>query len=109
MPVRVQRTRPRVKGQRGMPEGARYVGRGTIYGNPCPSVPHRRVKAPGDIHHPGELDTYCPTAGPRRNAVMVAKAPRADRVVAFPHGASYGTRGCMRLAREAGIPVEVIR
>ena len=31
---RVQRTRPRVKGQPGMPPGALYVGRGTRFGNP---------------------------------------------------------------------------
>lgn len=34
MPNRVQRTRPRVKGQLGIPEGAKYVGRGTRWGNP---------------------------------------------------------------------------
>lgn len=36
MPKRVQRTRPRVKGQRGMPEGSVYVGRGpgSKWGNP---------------------------------------------------------------------------
>lgn len=33
-PARVQRTRPRVKGQPGMPPGALYVGRGTRWGNP---------------------------------------------------------------------------
>jgi hypothetical protein len=33
-PRRVQRTRPRIKGQPGMPAGAKYVGRGTPYGNP---------------------------------------------------------------------------
>lgn len=34
MPARVQRTRPRVKGLPGMPEGAVYVGRPTPFGNP---------------------------------------------------------------------------
>jgi len=33
-PRRVQRTRPRKKGEPGVPPGARYVGRGTPYGNP---------------------------------------------------------------------------
>lgn len=39
MPARVQRTRK--KGQPGMPPGARYVGRGTKWGNP-----NRVVRAP---------------------------------------------------------------
>ncbi|MGW7603172.1 DUF4326 domain-containing protein [Streptomyces antimycoticus] len=38
-PARVQRTRPRVKGQPGMPAGAVYVGRGTRWGNPFKVVP----------------------------------------------------------------------
>lgn len=42
-------------------------------------------------------------AGPKRNARMVALG--ADVVLAFPIGKSPGTRGCMALARKAGIPV----
>lgn len=38
-PARVQRTRPRKKGQPGMPPGAVYVGRGTRWGNPFKVVP----------------------------------------------------------------------
>lgn len=34
MPTRVQRTRPRKKGERGIPAGAVYVGRGSRWGNP---------------------------------------------------------------------------
>lgn len=73
----------------------------------CPTTPgHRRTKRPGDIHHPGLLPDYCPGAGPRRNAGAVALG--ADLCLAAPHGASYGTRGCMRLARAAGIPVREV-
>lgn len=71
----------------------------------CPQTPHRRRKHPGDRHHPGILDDYCPTAGPRRNAHMVKLG--AARCLGFPVGRSYGTRGCMRLAWRAGIPVQV--
>lgn len=68
---------------------------------------HRRRKKPGDTAHPGALPDYCPAAGPRRNAAMVAKLPRAEWMVAFPdpHGPSYGTSNCIRLAEAAGIPV----
>lgn len=44
-------------------------------------------------------------AGPRRNAAMVALG--ADLCLAFPLGPSPGTRGCIDLARAAGIPVIV--
>lgn len=70
----------------------------------CPSGPHRRWKRPGDRHHPGILPDYCPAAGPRRNALLVRLG--ADRCLAFPVGPSYGTRNCMRLARQTGIPVQ---
>ncbi|MEU9752208.1 DUF4326 domain-containing protein [Streptomyces althioticus] len=40
VPRRVQRTR--TPGQRGMPPGARYVGRGTRWGNPFRVIPHRK-------------------------------------------------------------------
>lgn len=75
----------------------------------CPQG-HRRMKKPGDTAHPGACDDYCPDAGPRRNADMVAKQPRADWMVAFPDptGPSYGTRNCMRLAKAAGIEVREV-
>lgn len=69
----------------------------------CPKKPHRVMKKPGDIFHPGALPDYCPGAGPRRNTAMVCRQPRANVCLGFPLGASYGTRGCMRLARAAGI------
>lgn len=74
----------------------------------CPPGPgHRRRKKPGDVAHPGELPDYCPSAGPRRNADMVAKQPRADWMVAFPEPGqpNYGTRSCIRLAEATGIKV----
>lgn len=73
----------------------------------CPPG-HRRIKKPGDTAHPGLLPDYCPAAGPRRNAAMIAKEPRAGWMLAFPHGASYGTRNCMRLAKAAGIKVSEV-
>lgn len=72
----------------------------------CPKTAHRIRKRPGDRLHPGMLPDYCPGAGPRRNARMVGLG--ADLMIAAPLGRSYGTRGCMRLARAAGIPVRVI-
>ena len=73
----------------------------------CPPGPgHRRRKKPGDVFHPGLLDDYCPGAGPRRNAGMVAKLPRPEWMLAFPEPgqSNYGTRNCARLAEAAGIP-----
>ncbi|MGW4825033.1 hypothetical protein ACWEP4_40525 [Streptomyces sp. NPDC004227] len=72
----------------------------------CPADPgHRRRKKPGDTAHPGQLPDYCPDAGPRRNADMVAKQPQPAMVIAAPHGPSYGTRNCMRLAEAVGIRI----
>ncbi len=48
---------------------------------------------------------YGKAAGHRRNAAMVAAG--ADVCLAFPLGESRGTRGCMKLAAAAGIPVVV--
>ena len=52
---------------------------------------------------------YCPAAGHRRNAEMVALG--ADLVLAFPlpgpRTRSRGTWDCVKRARAAGIPVEV--
>ncbi|MGW9170116.1 SLOG family protein [Streptomyces decoyicus] len=46
---------------------------------------------------------YGNAAGPIRNREMVDLG--ADICVAFPLGPSFGTRNCMKLARQAGIPV----
>ena len=52
---------------------------------------------------PADWDTFGKAAGPLRNQQMVDSG--ADLVLAFPLGKSRGTRHCMRVAREAGIPV----
>lgn len=76
-------------------------------GPDCPRDPaHRRVRRPDDVHHPGQGTTYCPGSGPRRNAHMVSLG--AVLCLAAPHGRSTGTRGCMDLARRAGIPVRTL-
>ena len=79
----------------------------------CPQKPHRFTKRAGDNAHPGKLDDYCPKAGPRRNAKMVALG--ADLCLAFlglcarprcwhpkPHG-SHGAVGTAVKAEQAGI------
>lgn len=53
--------------------------------------------------HPADWKTHGKAAGPLRNKHMVDLG--ADICLAFPVGDSRGTRGCMRLAKEAGIPV----
>lgn len=53
--------------------------------------------------HPADWATHGKAAGPIRNAVMVSLG--ADICLAFPLGESRGTRSCMRMARNAGIPV----
>jgi len=55
--------------------------------------------------HPAQRDTQGRILGAERNAKMVALG--ADVCLAFPLPSSRGTRNCMRLAREAGIPVKV--
>ncbi|GGZ82480.1 SLOG family protein [Streptomyces rubiginosohelvolus] len=65
---------------------------------PCaPECPddHRPIRANGQ--------SYCPTAGPRRNEAMVQLG--ADLLVAFQRGNSSGTADCIRRATAAGIPV----
>ena len=51
---------------------------------------HRVMKKPGDIVHPGKLDDYCPSAGPRRNRLMAALG--ADYCLAFLKPCSTCTR-----------------
>lgn len=53
--------------------------------------------------HPADWRSEGRAAGPKRNARMVALG--AAVCLAFPLGESRGTRGCMALARKAGIPV----
>ncbi len=75
----------------------------------CPPG-HRRRKKPGDTAHPGTLPDYCPAAGPRRNVGMVTKLPRPDYMIAFPEPGqpNYGTRNCIRLAKQAGIEIREV-
>lgn len=63
----------------------------------CPPL-HRKVRRNGD--------TWCPTAGPRRNQAVVDTG--ADLMLALPLGPSAGTRDCARRAQAAGIPVVLI-
>lgn len=51
-----------------------------------------------------EWERYGRSAGHRRNARMIARRTYAG-CVAFPLGLSAGTRGCVVLAEDAGIPV----
>lgn len=55
--------------------------------------------------HRADWARYGRRAGPLRNAAMVRAG--ADVVLAFPLGASSGTRGCIALAVKARIPVTV--
>lgn len=57
----------------------------------------------GEERHPADWDRHGRRAGPVRNAAMVATRP--DVCLGFPIGESHGTRGCMALARAAGILV----
>lgn len=75
---------------------------------PADSGAHRQPRRSGDIHHPGQLPTYCPGAGPRRNWTMAAAG--ADLALAFlqPDQPNRGTRNCIRACERAGIPVRRI-
>lgn len=52
---------------------------------------------------PADWKKHGRAAGPIRNQEMVNTGP--DVCLAFPKGASRGTRGCIRMARKAGIEV----
>jgi hypothetical protein len=51
--------------------------------------------------HPADWARHGRSAGPRRNREMVELG--ADVCLGFPIGASVGTRGCLEMARTAGI------
>jgi len=57
--------------------------------------------------HEAHWDLLGLFAGEERNGRMVAKG--ANKCLGFPIGIARGTRNCMRLAREAGIPVQRFR
>lgn len=56
---------------------------------------------------PAEFDSNGRVLGPKRNAEMVAFG--ADICLAFPLKTSRGTWNCIRLAKEAGIPVLIFK
>lgn len=66
-PARVQRTRPRKKGERGMPPGAVYVGRSTRWGNPNRIVPSGDGWAVAHDHG-GTVGTFLTDEAARRFA-----------------------------------------
>lgn len=53
--------------------------------------------------HPADWGQFGRSAGHRRNRLMVGLG--ADVCVGFPLGASPGTRGCLKLAVDAHIPI----
>ena len=55
--------------------------------------------------YPADWGKYGKSAGPIRNQQMVDTAP--DEVLAFPHGESRGTRGCIKMAEVAGLKVTI--
>ncbi|WP_329131485.1 DUF4326 domain-containing protein [Streptomyces sp. NBC_01476] len=75
MPARVQRTRPHVKGQQGMPTGSKYVGRGSKWGNPTRVVYDRRTGGWHAVHDSGSnIGTWPTAAEARRFAVESYRA-----------------------------------
>lgn len=54
--------------------------------------------------YPADWERYGRAAGHKRNQEMLDTS--IDLVLAFPLGRSPGTRGCVRLAKKAGIPVK---
>jgi hypothetical protein len=67
--------------------------------------PCRSACKPGHRRQRRDGTGYCPAAGNYRNQAMVDAG--AELVLAFPVGASTGTRDCMRRAKAAGIPARV--
>jgi hypothetical protein len=65
-----------------------------------------RERGLGVLIFPAEWDKYGKQAGFRRNADIVNAA---DKVVAFWSQGSKGTAHTIRIAREAGKPVEIVR
>ena len=56
--------------------------------------------------HPADWGRHGKSAGPKRNQTMVDRG--ADICLAFPGPSSRGTWDCMKRARAAGIPVQVV-
>jgi hypothetical protein len=79
-PTRVQRTRPRIKGQKGMPAGALYVGRPGKWGNPN-RVVYRQDTGGWHVEHDngGSVGSWPTPAGAAGFAVEAYRAHLADR------------------------------
>jgi hypothetical protein len=76
---------------------------------PCrPSCYQRRHGQPVNHRKPRGTDTYCPMAGKYRNRDMVLENPRPDRGIAFLLDNSSGTRHCIEVMAEFGIPVRKV-
>ena len=59
---------------------------------------------------PADWNRFGKSAGPRRNEQMLQYALQANAfVVAFWDGASKGTRNMVQIARQAGVPVCVVK
>lgn len=65
----------------------------------CAHLDHRVTKRPGDIHHPGLLDDYCPWAGPRRNRQLVP----SDYGLIFNRNNSRGAANTKKLLKATGV------
>ena len=57
-------------------------------------------------HYPADWYHFGPSAGPRRNEMMLARG-KPDMVLAFTKGATPGTADMLRRAGEARIPVRI--
>ncbi|WP_026415469.1 SLOG family protein [Actinomadura oligospora] len=66
-----------------------------------------KLNLPGECiwRYPANWGAFGRAAGPMRNQLMLRAHSDADFVLAFPLGASQGTRGCMRSASETGLTV----
>lgn len=78
------------------PTGADHIADGWAVEHECAGITVERHRADW---------TLGPRGGPVRNLRMVNLG--AWRVLAFPLGASPGSRGCVRLAQAAGLDVRV--
>lgn len=72
------------------------------------SIAHRwAVRSGFNVEpHPANWDKFGRRAGHVRNYEMVKAG--ADLCLAFPLGDSPGTRGCIKAAVRAGIPVKIV-
>lgn len=82
----------------------RTVGVTIVHGD-CPTGVDAFFNKMGNVvieRHPADWAAHGKFAGPKRNQEMVDLG--ADICLAFPKGESRGTRGCVKMAKVAGIP-----